>query len=297
MSQDRQEAARCFSAEAGACDEWAGDGRKRGTGLLAKGLGSCWKKASCPAESPALRYPSFLFAFLPLPATTKVGIGSPCPEVGINQMEKSLPGCSTDSACNNTSRVEEQLESTRTRSGLSPSSHMPSHEHNHGDQAGASGHRGPSCGKWHHEWALVWVWDCLGTENVPRLASATGALASQVNYVVISDHLFAKRGSSLRAWSSLHRWPCKSCGTVFARCPHHNFILAQKSSHYTVFEKQIKHSFSSSTWLEGPPSSSGDWLSVNSSITGSRVFITSVMLQTSEQKWKTQLCALAPWLV
>lgn len=89
MSQDRQEAARCFSAEAGVCDEWAGDCRKRRTGLLAKGLGSCWKKASFPAESLALRYLSFLFAFLRLLATAKVGIGSSCPEVGISQREKN----------------------------------------------------------------------------------------------------------------------------------------------------------------------------------------------------------------
>lgn len=93
-----------------------------------------------------------------------------------------------------------------------------------GCHRGASGHWGPSCGKQHHKWAAVWVWDCLGTENVLRPASATGAIAIWVNSAVISDHLFAKRGISLRAWSSLHRWLCKSCGTVFAGCLHHIFI-------------------------------------------------------------------------
>lgn len=65
---------------------------------------------------------------------------------------------------------------------------------------------------------------------------------------------------------------------------------------YITFEKQLRilSSFSEVTWLEGPPSSSGVWLSANSSITGSRVFITSVMLWILNQNWKTQLWALAP---
>lgn len=53
----------CFSAEAGECDEWAGDCRERRTGLLDKVLGSCWKEPSFPTESLSLCYISFLFDF------------------------------------------------------------------------------------------------------------------------------------------------------------------------------------------------------------------------------------------
>lgn len=53
----------CFSAEAGVCDEWAGDCRERRTGLLDRVLGSCWKEPSFPTESLSLCYLSFLFDF------------------------------------------------------------------------------------------------------------------------------------------------------------------------------------------------------------------------------------------
>lgn len=74
----------CFSVEAGVCDEWAGDCRKRRTGLLARVLGSCWKKPSFPAESLTSCYLSFLFTFLPQLAIAKTWMVSPSPR-GVGQ--------------------------------------------------------------------------------------------------------------------------------------------------------------------------------------------------------------------
>lgn len=69
----------CFSAEAGVCDEWAGDCRKRGTGLLVRALGSCWKKPSFPPASLTLCYLSFLFAFWSQVVIMKTWMVAPSP--------------------------------------------------------------------------------------------------------------------------------------------------------------------------------------------------------------------------
>lgn len=81
----------CFSAEAGACDEWAGDCRRRRTSLLDKVLGSCWKEPSFPTESLGSCYITFLFDFFPLlqMAITKMWMVAPSPRGEIKELAEN----------------------------------------------------------------------------------------------------------------------------------------------------------------------------------------------------------------